>query len=107
MRPAANEARIAGPAFQPPELGSTRPPHIGVVEMDGRGHLPFSERKMRLERLLAGRNVGIVLNQHFVEKGAVVFAAARAAGFAGIAPRLEQADALAARRCRTRWPGSA
>jgi hypothetical protein len=24
----------------------------------------------------------------------------RAAGFAGIAPRLEQADALAARRCR-------
>src|SRR6202162_5183294 len=47
-----------------------------LIEMDGEHlrHWPFNERKTRLERLLAGRNAGIVLNQHVVEKGAVVFA---------------------------------
>ena len=48
-----------------------------LIEMDGEDlrHCAFSERKTRLERLLAGRNAGMVLNQHVVEKGAVVFAA--------------------------------
>jgi hypothetical protein len=56
-----------------------------MIEMDGEDlrHWPFSERKMRLERLLAGRNAGIVLNQHVVEKGAVVFAAACRMGLEG------------------------
>jgi bifunctional non-homologous end joining protein LigD len=57
-----------------------------LIEMDGEDlrHWPFSDRKTRLERLLAGRNAGVVLNQHVVEKGAVVFAAACRMGLEGI-----------------------
>jgi ATP dependent DNA ligase domain len=57
-----------------------------LIELDGDDlrRWPFSRRKARLARLLAGRDAGIVLNEHIESDGAVVFAGACRMGLEGI-----------------------
>jgi bifunctional non-homologous end joining protein LigD len=57
-----------------------------LIEVDGQDlrSLPYSERKLRLARLLAHQPGGIALNEHVQADGAAIFAAACRMGLEGV-----------------------